>query len=65
MRDCPECLGEKVVQEPCPRCKGSGILQKKRLFRKEKVLLNCTNAKCVWGATIKLCPTCKGLGQVP
>jgi DnaJ-class molecular chaperone len=65
MKDCPECLGDKVVQEPCPRCKWSGILRRKRLFRKEMELLDCTNTKCIWGAIIKICPACKGLGQVP
>jgi len=63
MRKCPECLEDRVIEEPCPRCQGSGFLRKKRLFRKGVKFLNCT--KCVWGRIIKLCPTCKGLGQVP
>jgi len=65
MRDCPKCLGEKVLIQPCPRCKGSGVLQKKYCFRKGMRLIDCTKRKCVWGALIRLCPTCKGLGQVP
>ena len=65
MRICPTCLEDKVIVEPCPRCKGEGLLRKKRFFRKGMKLVDCTNRKCVWGTLIKLCPTCRGLGQVP